>query len=75
MRMTLRFHLAPIRIANIKNSNDSMGWQECGERGHFSIVGGIANCNNHSGNQSGVFSKTWKWFYLKIQLFHSWTYI
>jgi len=30
---TLRFHLTPVRMAKIKNSDDSRSWQGCGERG------------------------------------------
>ena len=32
-KMTLRFHLTPVRMAKIKNSGDSRCWQGCGERG------------------------------------------
>jgi hypothetical protein len=34
--------------------------RECGERGNFSIVGGIPKWYNHSGNQSGGSSENWK---------------
>jgi hypothetical protein len=33
IKTNLRFHLRPVRIAKIKNSGDSRGWQGCGERG------------------------------------------
>jgi hypothetical protein len=33
IKMTLRFHLTPIRMAKIKNSGDSTCWRGCGERG------------------------------------------
>jgi hypothetical protein len=33
VKMTLRFHLKPIRMAKIKNSSDSICWQGYGERG------------------------------------------
>jgi hypothetical protein len=33
IKITLRFHLTPVRIAKIKNSGNSRGWQSCGERG------------------------------------------
>jgi hypothetical protein len=32
-KITVRFHLTPARMAKIKNSGDSRGWQGCGERG------------------------------------------
>jgi hypothetical protein len=34
----------------------------------------IASWSNHSGNQSGGSSENWKFFYLRIQLYHSWEY-
>jgi hypothetical protein len=43
IKMTLKFHLKPIRMAKIKNSGDSTCWQGCGERGTLLIAGGIAN--------------------------------
>jgi hypothetical protein len=30
--MTLRFHLIPIKMANIKNSRDNTHWQGCGAK-------------------------------------------
>jgi hypothetical protein len=33
IKTTLRFHLAPVRMAKIKNSGDSRCWRGCGERG------------------------------------------
>ena len=33
IKTTLRFHLTPVRMAKIKNSDDSRCWQGCGERG------------------------------------------
>jgi hypothetical protein len=33
IKTILRFHLAPVRIAKIKNSDDSRCWQRCEERG------------------------------------------
>jgi hypothetical protein len=32
IKTTLRFHLTPVRMARIKNSDDSRCWQGCGER-------------------------------------------
>ena len=33
IKLTLRFHLTPVRMAKIKNSLDSRCWWGCGERG------------------------------------------
>jgi hypothetical protein len=53
IKMTLRLHLTPIRMAKIKTSGDNTCWRECREEEHSSIAGGIANWYNHSGNQPG----------------------
>ena len=48
--MTLRFHLTPVIMPKIKNSNAG----EDVEKGkHSSVAGEIASLYNHSGNQSG----------------------
>jgi hypothetical protein len=39
-----------------------------------SIVVGIASWYSHSGNQSGVSSENWIYYYLRMQLYHSWVY-
>jgi len=41
---------------------------------HPSIVGGIANWYNHSGNQSEGSSENWTLYYLRTQLYLSWAY-
>jgi hypothetical protein len=33
IKMTLRFHLTPVRMAKFKNLGDSRYWRGCGERG------------------------------------------
>jgi hypothetical protein len=33
IRTTLRFHLTPVRISTIKNTNNNKCWQGCGEKG------------------------------------------
>ena len=35
IKTTLRFHLTPVRMAKIKNSDDSRCWWGCGKRGMF----------------------------------------
>ena len=33
MKTTLRFHLIPVRMDKIKNTDDSLCWRGCGEKG------------------------------------------
>jgi hypothetical protein len=33
IKTTLRFHLTLVRMAKVKNSDDSRWWQGCGEKG------------------------------------------
>jgi hypothetical protein len=33
VKMTLRFHITPVRMAKTKTSGDNKCWQGCGERG------------------------------------------
>jgi hypothetical protein len=61
IKMTLRFHLTPIRMANI-----NICWRGCEERGT------LLHC--WSGNQTGGSSENWKVISLKTQLYHSWEY-
>jgi hypothetical protein len=35
IKTTLRFHLTPVRIATIKNTDDNKYWQGCREKGTF----------------------------------------
>jgi hypothetical protein len=55
IKMTLRFHIIPFRMAKIKNSSNNTCWGGCGERGTK-----IANWYNHPRNQSEGFSENWK---------------
>jgi hypothetical protein len=43
IKMTLRFHLIPIRMAKIKTSSDNTCWRGCGERETLLHAGRIAN--------------------------------
>jgi hypothetical protein len=60
IKMTMRFHLTPLRMAKIENSGDSTCQRGCGKEEHSSIAGGIANLYNYSGNQPGGFLENWK---------------
>jgi len=59
IKISLRFHLTPVRMARIQNLGDSRYWQRCWEEENSSIAGGIASWYNHSGNQPGGSSENW----------------
>ena len=56
IKTTLRFHLALVRMAKIKNSDAD---KDVEKKEHSSIAGGIASLYNHSGNQSGGSKENW----------------
>ena len=60
IKMTLRFHLTPIRMNRSKLQVTTHVGEDVEKEEHSSIAGGIANCDNHSGNQSGGSSENWK---------------
>jgi hypothetical protein len=58
VKTTLRFQLIPVRMAKIKkNQVTADAGEDVEKEEHSSIAGGIASLYNHSGNQSGGFSK------------------
>jgi hypothetical protein len=54
IKTTLRFHLIPIGMAQVKNSGDS---EDVEKEEHSSIAGGISSWYTHSGNQFGSSSE------------------
>jgi hypothetical protein len=58
IQVTLGFHLIPIRMSKIKNSNNSTSGEDVEKEN--TTTGGIANLYNHPGNQSGNSSENWK---------------
>jgi hypothetical protein len=75
IKTTLRFHLTPVRMAKIKIQVTADTGKNVEKEEHSSIVGGIANLYNHSGNQSGSSSENWTWYYRRILQYLSWAYI
>ena len=57
IKSTLRFHLAPVRMAKINITNNSSCWQE-GEEGENEFIAGRSANLHHCGNQCSNFSGT-----------------
>ena len=53
IKITLRFHLTPVRMAKIKLQVTADAGEDVEKEKHSSIVGRIASLYNPSGNQSG----------------------
>ena len=56
IKMTMRYHLKPIRMTKIDNTDDSLCWKGCGVGEHSSIADGNA-LYSHSGNPYGCLSE------------------
>ena len=74
IKTTLRYHLTPVRIAKLKNSNDSLCWRGCGLRGTIIHCWWECKLWSHFENQCVGFSGNWESTYLRTQQFHSWEY-
>jgi hypothetical protein len=59
IKTTLRFHLTPVRMANIKIQVTADARKDVEKEEHSSIAGMIASWYNHSGNQLGGSSENW----------------
>ena len=74
IKITMRYHLTPVRMAVINNQQTSAG--EDVEKGElFCTVGGNTHWCSHCGRQYGDTSKNWKWICLLTQQSHFWEYI
>ena len=60
IKMALRFHLTPIRMATIRSQVTTHIGEDVQKEEQSFIAGGIANWYNHSRNQSGGSSENWK---------------
>ena len=56
IKTTLKFHLTPVRMAKIKNSDAG---EDVEKEEHSFIAGGIASWYNPSGNQFCSSSENW----------------
>jgi hypothetical protein len=70
IKMIPRFHFTPIRIAKIKTSDNNTHFEDVQKEEHSFVAGGTAYWYNHSGNQSGGSSESWKQIYLNTTLGH-----
>jgi len=59
IKTTMKFYLTPVRMAKIKTQVTTDAGEDMEKEEHSSIVGGIASCYKHSGNQSGASSENW----------------
>jgi hypothetical protein len=60
IRLNLRWHLIPIRMAKIKTTGETHVGEDVAKDENPCFASGIANWYNHSGNQSGNSSEYWK---------------
>ena len=52
IKLTMRYHLIPVRIAFINKSTKNKWWRVCGEKGTSCTAGGNVNWYNHTTENS-----------------------
>jgi hypothetical protein len=67
-----RFYLTPVRKTKIKIQVTADAGKDVEKR--KTPFWWIASWYNPSGNKSGCSSENWTQYYLRTQLYHSWTY-
>ena len=60
IKITLIFHLIPIRIAKIQNKGTAHAGEDVEQEEHSYTAGGNAHLDNHYGNQFGSLPENWK---------------
>ena len=74
IKMTLSFHITPIRIAKIKTSGDNICWQGCGQRGTLFHCWGDCKLVQPLWKSIWRFLRKLEIIYLKTQQYHFWAY-